>query len=176
MKFFLKTGQKKMPWTSYFTVGFWLFGACHMWNYCFFYFPIDSQPPLTIFSHLLFFLKIQHIIFLRQVFLNESKKMPWTSYMVFGTSPLIPSLGWPYLDICSFFEIFRPSSSWVIYNLKGIKRDKIKLFDVKTFNIKHIFLRCVLSLLHCVTYYWSNFFVDKNHIDFVRAGIAHFAS
>ena len=111
--FFLKTGQKKMPWTSYFTIWFWLFGACHMWNYCFFYFPIDSQPPLTIFSHLLFFLKIQHIIFLRQVFLNESKKMPWTSYMVFGTSPLIPSLGWPYLDICSFFEIFRPSSSWV---------------------------------------------------------------
>ena len=100
------------------------FGTSHL-------IPSLRWPYLVI---CFFFLKIQHIIFLRQVFLNESKKMPWTSYMVFGTSPLIPSLGWPYLDICSFFEIFRPSSSWVIYNLKGIKRDKNSL-NVKTFNI-----------------------------------------
>ena len=78
--------------------------------------------------------KVMMILIWWECFLNESKKMPWTSYMVFGTSPLIPSLSWPYLDSCSFFEIFRPSSSWVIYNLKGIKRDKNSL-NVKTFNI-----------------------------------------
>ena len=147
MKFFLKTGQKKCCGLAILLSDFGYLGpvTCEIiafwtshlipnlrWPYldiCSFFWKFS-----TLSSWVSSIKKVMMILIWCKFFLNESKKMPWTSYMVFGTSPLIPSLGWPYLDICSFFEIFRPSSSWVIYNLKGIKRDKNSL-NVKTFNI-----------------------------------------
>ena len=61
---FFKNGPKKMPWTSYFTVWFWLFGACHVKNYCIWDFPFDSQPVWTMFKLWFYFLTFQHTIFL----------------------------------------------------------------------------------------------------------------
>ena len=67
MNFFLKMGEKRCHGLAISLSNFGYLGHVTYKIYGIWDFPFDSQPPLTIFRHLLFFRNIQTIIFLSNI-------------------------------------------------------------------------------------------------------------